>query len=91
MKATGYLQLEPLFPRGDPSKPANDVRIVKLTQNVPRDPTPGALVVKVEILVDPDVFLIPTLETVLEGEPSQIAQAVVPFPVSREGGEEVET
>lgn len=77
MKATAYIQIVPQR-QGDK---VTALRIVKLTQSMPRDPEPGALVSRIEVEVDPAVFAVPTMRVEVGGDPSAVSPMVVPVPV----------
>lgn len=83
MKATAYIQIVPQRRRDA----VTSLRIVKLTQSMPRDPEPGALVSRLEVEIDPAVFAVPTLHVEIDGNPSSVAPLVVPVSVPEEGEE----
>lgn len=56
---TCYLQIVPEYYEGtrpDGTRIVYDARILKMTQRQPTEPLPGAVVVPVDLVVDPAVF-----------------------------------
>jgi hypothetical protein len=87
MIATAYVQI---VPHRNSSGVPTSLRIVKLTQGPPREPEPGALLAKLSIDIDKEVFIIPTLHVELDGDPLTLSMGLVPYPVAEDAGEVAE-